>query len=1020
MKKQIKLVIKIMVMIICIFAVFMSVKSKAEDIDTKKITSNYYEIDYEKNIISRIEPETTVEKFKEKIGKYIIYKDKEKTEEVATGLIGTGMYLESEEKDYELSVVGDFDGDGKATQVELTNTIRHIVGLKGAKLEGIRYESADLTGDGQVDQRDITKFIRYIVYGELDLGKQDTTPPTVSIEKIKQTSNEIKLQAIAIDSESGMGESAEYTFYLKKSNEDDKEYKEIQKGTNAILDLTNLEHNTKYSIKVITKDVAGNEGQATINVATNRVPNGNEAGAIEFEETVWENNMASVKIKTDTSYKIQYQVNGTNGNWITGDYITGLRAGDIVYARLTDGTNVGTFIFKTIEPDVIPIPDGNESGAIIFGEVTWENNKASIQISTNTEYMIEYQVNSTSGTWTRGNVVTNLNHNDIIYARLTDGTEHGNYTTLTIIDNIIPNVKLTTSVKSTTEITAEANATDNETGIDTNTTYEFYIKEESEDETKYKLIQETTSKTCSFTQLKAGNEYTIKVEVQDKAGNKATKTATETVDSLPDGVSAGSILFSGLTWTNGTAEVLISTNTEYIIEYQVNGTSGTWIKATEPKADITATGLNHNDIIYARLTDGTSSGSYMTLTVVDLIKPDVDLVLNAENETITATANAKDLESGIGTDVLYKFYMKETGAADSTYVEKQNTTSNILTQSGLTVGKNYTIKVEVQDKAGNKGMIEKSILIPDDIAPIVDFSVIEKTSSSAKVQARATDVGGLPSPTIYIFYIKETGADDSTYVEKQNGTSDTCEFTGLEQKKDYTVKVTVEDEAGNVGVKERSILTDSIPDATEAGAINFESLTWKTGKAEIVISTKTKYTIEYQVNGINGTWTKASTPGTNVTVSNLNHNDIIYARLTDGTSSSNYTTLTVIDSIKPKSFTITVTDITRNGLKITGQTTDNETGIKDYTYVVEKKGVTTSKTKENNEDVGGIISASSNTKTESNNINRVSYNNSNSTNTNRSSNSNNCRRRWINSKCRKSKIKTNESRSKRKHRNGNY
>ena len=39
------------------------------------------------------------------------------------------------------------------------------------------------------------------------------------------------------------------------------------------------------------------------------------------------------------------------------------------------------------------------------------------------------------------------------------------------------------------------------------------------------------------------------------------------------------------------------------------------------------------------------------------------------------------------------------------------------------------------------------------------------------------------------------------------------------------------------------------------------------------------------------------------------------------------------DTIEPEKFTITATDVTYEGVKLTGSTTDNETGIKDYTYV---------------------------------------------------------------------------------------
>ena len=47
-----------------------------------------------------------------------------------------------------------------------------------------------------------------------------------------------------------------------------------------------------------------------------------------------------------------------------------------------------------------------------------------MQVSTETGYTIEYQVNNTEGSWTtvenNGNI-ENLNYNDTVYARLTDG-----------------------------------------------------------------------------------------------------------------------------------------------------------------------------------------------------------------------------------------------------------------------------------------------------------------------------------------------------------------------------------------------------------------------------------------------------------------------------------------------------------------------------------------------------------------------------------------------------------------------
>ena len=36
-----------------------------------------------------------------------------------------------------------------------------------------------------------------------------------------------------------------------------------------------------------------------------------------------------------------------------------------------------------------------QEGAITFGSIQWSSNKASVQVSTNTSYTIEYQVNRT-------------------------------------------------------------------------------------------------------------------------------------------------------------------------------------------------------------------------------------------------------------------------------------------------------------------------------------------------------------------------------------------------------------------------------------------------------------------------------------------------------------------------------------------------------------------------------------------------------------------------------------------------
>src|SRR5699024_4972850 len=88
------------------------------------------------------------------------------------------------------------------------------------------------------------------------------------------------------------------------------------------------------------------------------------------------------------------------------------------------------------------VPDGDIEGAITFGSPSWSGGKASTTISTNTSYTIQYQVGSYTGSWTNisnGGRTTSVNHNTTIYARLTDGTNYGDYASITITDTTPPN-----------------------------------------------------------------------------------------------------------------------------------------------------------------------------------------------------------------------------------------------------------------------------------------------------------------------------------------------------------------------------------------------------------------------------------------------------------------------------------------------------------------------------------------------------------------------------------------------------
>lgn len=153
--------------------------------------------------ISRVMPETKVEKFKENFSKgeeVKVYKDKTCQEEVKDGYVYSGMYVkyESNGRIFKIAVIGDIEsndkeennieGDGILNQIELTRIIRDYVKTEGWEIkEEEEKQSADVTCDKNVDTKDIKAVIRYIVHGGLDVPEvKKVEAPKVEIIEGRQ------------------------------------------------------------------------------------------------------------------------------------------------------------------------------------------------------------------------------------------------------------------------------------------------------------------------------------------------------------------------------------------------------------------------------------------------------------------------------------------------------------------------------------------------------------------------------------------------------------------------------------------------------------------------------------------------------------------------------------------------------------------------------------------------------------------------------------------------------------------
>ena len=165
------------------------------------------------------------------------------------------------------------------------------------------------------------------------------------------------------------------------------------------------------------------------------------------------------------------------GNQTTQTF-TGLTQGVSYDIRVTVADNAGKMGTGTLQGVTTGSIDNAEGdlteGAIIASSPTWSNGTASITLSKGSgvasNLSIQWQINSIDAEgWTTGESVTGISHNDTVYARLTDGTNHGQEGSVTIKDGQVPQAATispsTTSTETGTAITATVTHRDNESGV---------------------------------------------------------------------------------------------------------------------------------------------------------------------------------------------------------------------------------------------------------------------------------------------------------------------------------------------------------------------------------------------------------------------------------------------------------------------------------------------------------------------------------------------------------------------------
>ena len=211
----------------------------------------------------------------------------------------------------------------------------------------------------------------------ISLEVKDGKAPTVTVSLSEIGTNSIKATVSVEDKEYGMPDSPSYTFEIKETEKADSTYTQKETITGTSKTFTGLTQGISYTVRVTTKDKAGNEGKGTKGGTTKKVITAG-SGNLTINTPTWSasTHKASVTITKGSSVssnlKIQYQVNGHDATkWNNyGTSVGSLNHNDTVYARLYDGTNGGDYISLKVTDTTVPKTSTLTAGAVNNKTVT--------------------------------------------------------------------------------------------------------------------------------------------------------------------------------------------------------------------------------------------------------------------------------------------------------------------------------------------------------------------------------------------------------------------------------------------------------------------------------------------------------------------------------------------------------------------------------------------------------------------------------------------------------------------------
>lgn len=759
------------------------------------------------------------------------------------------------------------------------------------------------------------------------MGKGEITEPVIYDVIVKDKTED----SIIIQVEGKRLENVTFHYYIGLSEDNLIEEGQSQEPKYT---YTNITDSGIYFIKVEAINVNGGKAEKTIQVEIDKDEEGPTLDAQVDNITTKSFTVHANAVDNESGIKeYKFSIGTAQGEY--GESIT-QKTGDYTYNNLnqnttyyikvesTDNANNSSTQEITAKTELIPSAENTIIRKIIWNSASTPNEAtATIELSTEEDFKIMY--NSEPNNWKE--YVSNISakNGDKLYITLTDEFNYGEFYEINVSDYEGPEISLEIRDINTNSITVSAQATDKSAGMPNTILYNYYIKKDGEED--YTLKEsETSSSTYTYTELQAQSTYSIKVTAKDLIGNEGEGLQEATTRELS--YTTGDITFGASTWSNNKANIIITNNTEFTLEYKVIlenqeiDTSSGWLEVQEKTIEVKK--LNLGDRVIARLTDGTNVTTYAVTTVTDNINPTVNVTGNKTewtNQNITLTIEAQDNESGLA-EMPYSFDNGVSWQAENTKTYSSNTNGIIII---------------VKDKAGNEARFDTiNINKIDKNGPILNVQTRGTANKITVTIASYEDNGiGMEEVPQFTYYIATTeeGLETASGEESPNTTK---EYTGLSQNTTYYIKVTAQDKLGNITEITRQITTGSLD--ADTSSLQISNITWSNYKASLNITNSSEYEMQYQVvksgniYDINSGWQNTSSD--TIELDELNLGDNVYARLTDGTNYSSVVQKEILDEKKPSILEVTgnPTNWTNQNITLTINAQDSESGLAEMPY----------------------------------------------------------------------------------------